>query len=206
MVAQKLGTEVRKKQIVQAALSLISSHGLKGLNIAGIASQVGLVPSALYRHFKNKDQVIDAILDFVQERLLENVRVVTGETPDALRRLQRLLILHIQLIRENQGILRVVFSEEVMDGPQERKARVQNTVETYLSAVADMVCQGQEEGVIKGDLEAGSVSVAFLGMIQPAAILWHLSEGGFDLTGHADRAWKIFLGGILPQNTTIKPG
>jgi AcrR family transcriptional regulator len=206
MVAQKLGTEVRKKQIVQAALSLVSSQGLGGLNIVGIASQVGLVPSALYRHFKNKDQVIDAILDLVQERLLENVRVVTGETPDVLRRLQRLLILHIQLIRENQGILRVVFSEEVMDGPPGRKARVLATVEKYLGEVAEIVRQGQEEGMIQRELEAASVSVAFLGMIQPAAILWHLSSGNFNLTGHVEKAWNIFLGGILPKNTTIKPG
>ena len=206
MVAQKLGTDIRKQQIVQAALSLISSHGLKGLSIAGIASRVGLVPSAIYRHFKNKEQVIDAILDIIRERLLANVKVVTEETGDVLERLRRLLMLHIQLLRENQGILRVVFSEEVMNGPQERKARVHNTVETYLSAVADMVRQGQEEGVIQRDLEADSVSVAFLGMIQPAAILWHLSSGDFDLTGHAEKAWKIFLGGILPKHTTIKPG
>lgn len=84
MVTQKLGTYVRKKQIVQAALSLVSSHGLKGLSVAGIASRVGLVPSAIYRHFKNKDQVIDAILDLIRERLLRNVKVVTKETIDVL--------------------------------------------------------------------------------------------------------------------------
>jgi AcrR family transcriptional regulator len=205
MVAQKLGTDVRKKQIAQAALSLVSSQGLRGLSIAGIAGRVGLVPSAIYRHFKNKDQVIDAILDLIRERLLGNVRVVTEETTDVLERLRRLLMLHIQLIRENQGILRVVFSEEVMNGPPERKAGVQATVETYLRAVAEIVHQGQEEGMIRADLEAGSVSVAFLGMIQPAAILWHLSEGMFDLPSHAERAWKIFLGGVVPKNAMIKP-
>ncbi len=49
-MARKLGTEIRKQQIAQAALSLVASHGLKGLNIAGIAGQVGLAPSAVYRH------------------------------------------------------------------------------------------------------------------------------------------------------------
>lgn len=204
-MAQKLGTDVRKQQIIQAALSLVSSHGLKGLSIAGIASRVGLVPSAIYRHFKNKEQVIDAILDLIRERLLANVRMVTGETADVLERLLRLLMLHIQLIRENQGILRLVFSEEVMNGPQERKARVQATVETYLRAVAEIVHQGQKAGVIRSDLEAGSVSVAFLGMIQPAAILWHLSAGKFDLTRHAGRAWKIFLAGVVRKNLTSEP-
>jgi AcrR family transcriptional regulator len=205
MVTQKLGTDVRKKQIAQAALSLVSSHGLKGLSIAGIASQVGLVPSAIYRHFKNKEQIIDAILDLIRERLLANVKVVTETSGDVLERLRWLLMLHIQLIRENQGILRVVFSEEVMNGPPERKARVHTTVETYLGAVAEIVRQGQEAGVIQRDLETNSVSVAFLGLIQPAAILWHLSTGKFDLTGHTERAWMIFLVGIASKNLSSEP-
>lgn len=203
-MTQKLGTDVRKQQIAQAALSLVSSHGLKRLSVAGIADQVGLVPSAIYRHFKNKEQVIDAILDLIQERLLANVQVVIEGTRDVLERLRRLLMLHIQLIRENQGILRVVFSDEVMNGPPERKARVHNTVETYLGAMAEIVRQGQKEGVLQRDLEAGSISVAFLGMIQPAAILWHLSAGKFDLTGHAERAWKIFLAGVVSKNLKIE--
>ena len=92
-------------------------------------------------------------------------------------RLKRLLMLHIQLIRENQGILRVAFSEEVMSGPPREKAKVYATVRAYLEAMAEIVRQGQKEGVIQRDLEAGTISVAFLGLIQPAAILWHLSEG-----------------------------
>jgi hypothetical protein len=113
-------------------------------------------------------------------------------------------MLHFQLIGDKQGILRVVFSAEVMHGPPERRARVQTTVETYLRAVAAIVRQGQGEGVIQADIEAGSVAVAFLGMIQPAAILWHLSEGRFDLTGHGERAWKIFLGGVVPINLRLR--
>ena len=197
-MAQKLGTDVRKPQIIQAALRLVASHGLKGLSMAGLAGQVGLVPSAIYRHFKNKEQVTDAILDLIRERLLTNVKAATEATGDALERLRRLLMLHIQLIRENQGILRVVFSEEVMNGTPERKARMRHMLTAYLEAVTAMVRQGQKAGMIQRELEADAVAVAFLGLIQPAAILCHLSTGSFDLTKHADNAWKIFLGGILP--------
>jgi hemerythrin-like domain-containing protein len=198
MVAQKLGTEIRKQQIAQAALSLVSSHGLKGLSIAGIAGRVGFVPSAVYRHFKNKDQVIEAILDLVREKLLTNVQKVIEATSGPLARLRRVLQLHIELIRKNPGILRLVFSEEVMGGPPARRARVQAIIGPYLREVAEIVHQGQKEGVIQTNLDPGSVSVAFLGMILPAAILWHLSQGKYDLPNHIDRAWNIFLGGIVP--------
>ncbi len=199
MNAQKLGTEIRQKQIAQAALKLATSNGLKGLSIAGIAAEVGLVPSAVYRHFKNKDQVVDAIFKLIRERLLGNVRKVAEETEDLVDRLRRLLMLHIKLIRENRGILRIVFSDEVMNGPPERKARVHSIIREYLGAVADMVHQGQEAGVIRTDLEANMASGVFLGLIQPAAILYHLSEGQYDVIRHAERSWEIFLAGITPQ-------
>ncbi len=209
MGTQKLETEVRRRQIAQAALSLVASHGLKGLTIAGIAGHIGLVPSAIYRHFKNKDQVIDAILDLVRERLLGNVQMVTQETENILDRLKRLLMLHIQLIRENRGILQVAFSEEIMSGPPARKGKVYAMVRAYLQEVAKIVCQGQEASVIRKDLEPNTVAVAFLGLIQPAAILWQLSEGEFELMHQAERAWKIFVAGIIPkgyQSHRANPG
>ncbi len=206
MNAQKLGTEIRQKQIAQAALKLATNNGLKGLNIAGIADEVGLVPSAVYRHFKNKGQVVDAIFELIQERLLGNVREVTKETEDLVDRLRQLLMVHIKLIRENRGILRIVFSDEVINGPVERKARVHSIIREYLGAVADMVRQGQEAGVIRADLEANMASGVFLGLIQPAAILYHLSEGQYDVTRHAEKAWEIFLTGIIPQPPGTKQG
>ena len=32
----------------------------------------------------------------------------------------------------------------------------------------------------------------FLGMIVPAGVVWHLTDGGFNLTQHAGRVWKMF--------------
>ena len=73
MSAEKLETDVRQDQIAQAALNVISSHGLKALSVARVARQVGLVTSAIYRHFHSKDAVLDAVLGLIGDRLRENV-------------------------------------------------------------------------------------------------------------------------------------
>ena len=41
--------------------------------MAALARRVGLVPSGIYRHFKNKDEILAAVFDRVEERLLANV-------------------------------------------------------------------------------------------------------------------------------------
>lgn len=106
---------------------------------------------------------------------------------------------HVRVIRENEGVLRVIFSDELHNGHPERKAQVWKMVAGYLKRVADIVTQGQREGQIRPDIDPDIASVMFLGLIQPAAILWNLSGGKFDVTRHVQKAWPFFCSGLAPQ-------
>ena len=41
-------------------------------------------------------------------------------------------------------------------------------------------------------MSADELSVMFLGLVQPSAILWHVSDGGFDVTRQTEKAWTLF--------------
>jgi AcrR family transcriptional regulator len=197
METKKLSTEIRQDQLAQAALSLIAAHGLKGLSVARVARRIGLVPSAVYRHFSSKDKLLSSVLDLIGGRLQSNVAVASsgGDTLEALR---VLLMGHVRMIRENRGILQVVFSEDVHYGHPERKARVHALVKGYLAKLAEMVARGQANGEIRPDVDPATVSLMLLGLVQPAAILWHLSDGGFDVTKQVERAWQLFSERLRP--------
>ena len=192
MSIDKLDTQVRQEQITQAALSLINTNGLKGLSVAGVAKRVGLVPSAIYRHFKGKDQIIDAVLDLIFTRLLGNVAKVCREVSHPFERLKLILVRHVGLILESHAIPRIIFSEEVYSGNSGRKAKLNREIEAYLTKISEIVRQGQLENHIRNDVDPGTISVMFLGIIQPAAILWHISDESFDVAKHAEKAWRIF--------------
>jgi AcrR family transcriptional regulator len=192
MSAEKLETQVRQDQIADAALSLIGRYGLGGLSIARVARQIGLVPSAIYRHFEGKDRVIDAVLDRIETRLQANVAAVSAESPDSLEQLRRLLMRHIRLIRENQGIPRVIFSEELFAGHPERRRKVYEIISGYLGQVAEVIRAGQKARRLRNDSDPSVLAVMFLGLVQPAAILWHVSDGVFDVTKQTERSWRVF--------------
>ncbi len=205
MRAPKTRTEIRQEQIAQAALALISRHGFSRLNVAGVAREVGVVPSAVYRHYKGKDEVLDAALDLVSVRLLANVDAVRQETPHSLERLRRLLLRHVQLVQSEIPIPRVVFSEEIFTGHARRRRRVYRMFQEYLAAVADMIREGQIAEQIRPGLDAGTVSVMFLGLVQPAVILWLMSGGKFDLGRHVEGAWGIFQSTIQSEDALSSP-
>jgi TetR/AcrR family transcriptional regulator, fatty acid metabolism regulator protein len=187
----KLNTEVRREQIAQAAMNLMNTTGMKGLSIARVAKRVGLVPSAIYRHFESKDQVIDAVLDVIFDRLMENVSKACKATIDPFERLKLILTRHVSLILENHAIPRIIFSEEVYGGNMDRRAKLNRKISRYLADISKIIQQGQKENRIRKDVDADTISVMFLGIIQPAAILWHISNEAFDVAKHAEKAWKI---------------
>lgn len=192
MTTEKLESEIRKKQIIQATLEIISSSGISNLNIASISSRIGLVPSAIYRHFKGKEEVIDAVLEHIHNSLIKNVNSVCAQSSDSIKRLSALLELHISLIINNQAIPRLIFSEEVISGKPGRKSRLYGIVNSYLEKISEIIVRGQNENRIRSDIDPETISVMFLGLIQPNAILWHISGGEFDVNTQARKSWEIF--------------
>lgn len=199
MAIEKLSNEVRREQIAQAALLLLATQGVKGLSMAALARNVGLVPSAIYRHFRNKEEVMDAVVDALRQRLLHNVRIVSRESENPLEQLRRLLALHVRLILEHHSLPRILFSGEIDAGQPKRKARLLASLEAYLAEVASIVRRGQESDLIRKEVSPETVAILFLGVLQPAAILRHLSDGEFDAAKHVEQAWPLFRQAIAVQ-------
>lgn len=197
MRAKKTDTEIRQDQIAVTALDLIAKEGIQALSIAAIASRVGIVPSAIYRHFKSKDDILGAVLNHLHDRLLRNVEIVRRETGDSLERLWSLLMLHAQLLAENKAIPHVVFSSGIHTGHPDHKAKVRDIVSHYLGKVQMIVWEGQRNGAIRGDIEAETVSLMFLGLILPAVVARSVSGDRFDVLKHAEKAWPAFRRSIV---------
>jgi len=190
--ARKVDTEIRQEQIAQAALDLIGSHGVQALSIASVAERVGLVPSGIYRHFKNKDDLLNATLDLIGKRLLSNVAQARQESSDALERLRVLLMREIRLLLENQAIPHIVFSESIFTGSDYRKAKVRAIMTDYFQEVEKIIREGQQEGRLRMDIDPLTVVLMFKGMVLPAVVLWKVTGGNVDLVRHAEAAWELF--------------
>jgi AcrR family transcriptional regulator len=192
MRAEKKHSDIRKEQIAQAAMDLIAGQGMKKLSVAAVARRVGLVPSALYRHFKGKEEILKAVIERVRELLLDNGQSVRQATPFPLEQLKLLLMRHIRMIREFEAIPRIVFSDEILASYPLGRTAVYGIIQEFLGQVTQLVQRGQRAGQINPHLDPETVAVLFLGLVQPSVVLWTLSNGRFDLTKHTEKAWKIF--------------
>ncbi|HEV3169071.1 MAG TPA: TetR/AcrR family transcriptional regulator [Actinocrinis sp.] len=54
-----------RERVVVEALAIIAEHGVDALSMRALATRLGVVPGALYRHVLNKEQLHDLVLDGV---------------------------------------------------------------------------------------------------------------------------------------------
>ena len=54
-----------RERVVGEALAVISADGAQALSMRAIAARLGVVPGALYRHVRSKEQLYDLVLDAV---------------------------------------------------------------------------------------------------------------------------------------------
>lgn len=198
MAREKLSTAIRRDQILEVILRLIATRGTKALRMTTVARQVGLVPSALYRHFKNRDEMIDAAIDLFQAMVLTNFRLAARESRSATERLHLLLRRQMQMIRDNQIIAlpRIVFSEDLYASRPQRRAKVYRMLKTNLSRLEDCFRDGQSQGEFRKRLDPGAAARMFLAIIQSSAILWFVSNGAIDVMGNAEGAWVLLKNAI----------
>lgn len=199
MAAEKRSREARREQIAEAALEVIARHGTRSLSVGAVARRIGIVPSAIYRHFHGKEEILSAAIERMGERLLENAAHAAAGKGGTIQRLRMLLQDHVRAIREGYAGPRIVFAEGIDGGGVSHRMEVYHVIRRYLDRVAEILRQGQRTGDLRGDLDPEATSVHFLGLIQPAATLWYLSAGTFDVTLYAECSFAQFAEAIAAR-------
>ena len=61
-----------KEKILDAALTLFAENGYNGTSVEQIANIVGIKAPSLYKHFKGKEDILNAIIDSAELRYEES--------------------------------------------------------------------------------------------------------------------------------------
>jgi AcrR family transcriptional regulator len=189
----KVNTEIRREQITQAAFNIIASHGVKGLTTSAIAKNVGVSEANLYRHFENKKEILTLAVDRIGEGLLLNLEAVRRTTPSKpLLKLKKLFVLHLEYIEKNEGIPRLLFSEEMHMGNNELRGKLLNAINTYTKGMELLIKEGQRSGTINKKMDCHALALTIIGMIQITTMKWSLNGFSFSLVGQGMKLWKNF--------------
>jgi TetR/AcrR family transcriptional repressor of bet genes len=132
----KASEEARRAQILRAAYDVASRKGLAGLTVRDVAAKADLSTGLVLFHFKSKEQLVLALLDYVLEtttvlHLTEDIEAIR----QPLDRLMALLVREMNRLSSEPRRIRLFFDfwAEGFTHPRVR-ARMQAELDRYREA------------------------------------------------------------------------
>lgn len=104
-----------RTEILTAAGALLGDLGtVDGLTLRGVARHVGIAPASIYAHFPDKSGLVDALLDFEHQRLVDLLRrAEREERGDAVARLRAQLRAFCRYAMASPGVYRLIFGSRL---------------------------------------------------------------------------------------------
>ena len=200
MRAPKIETEIRREQIIEAAFELVGSHGLNGLTMEKIASVIGVVPSALYKHFKNKQQILFSILEMIQGRLVQLLEIAREKGKTPLGKIHLFFLGETRFLRQNPEGPMVFISSLARHGrTSKRMIGAMKFGQTMYREITALLREGQDKGEVRTDLPAETMGFFYFAMVQQVGMVKNLGGDMVDIIKHMDYAWKAFLDMVQPR-------
>jgi len=151
--------ELSREKILAAAIALFSDRGFAGTSVADVCERAGVVKTALYWHFENKEGLLDAALARVAEAWIEQIRASVDEVSGIEARLDRFVAGLRWLVVERSETLLLILGAVLERATVSETTRA-NLLELFNSArdaIADGVRDTLGRDVPDLDLAADSV-------------------------------------------------
>lgn len=189
----KKSTHIRREEIVQAALQVIGEKGVHALTITEIAGRAEMSDANIYRHFRGKQEILEALGDFIGERVMGKAAEIALGKECALAKLAAIFRGHTALIAVNPGLPRFMFSEEIHLGNRELAAAMAGRMTDYIETLSGLIAAGIGANELQPNLSPRETALTLLGMIQFTALRWSITQGAFNLEAEAARLWENFV-------------
>ncbi len=174
-----------KEKILTKALELFSRKGYEGTNINELMGSVGLVKSAMYRHFNSKEEIWNALLDrliaYYEERFgsPENLPPVP-ESPEEL------LAMTMRMVNFTVHDETVVMTRKLLTIEQFRDERARKlATKHFLTGLTEMFSHVFSGMMEKGLLRRENPELLAFSYTAPISALIHLCDREPDRTDDA---------------------
>ncbi len=198
----KLATEVRQLALVEAAVHLAAHRAPADITTADLARAVGLTQGAVFKHFKSKEAIWLAVLDWATAELMGRLHdaAQVGEGGKGLMHpleaLQHVFQAHVAFVAGYPGVPRLVFQELQHGQETALKTSVCQLMAQYRDLVLSLLKLADQQGALAHGTHLPSAAVMFLGAVQGLVMQAMLSGNPQAIAFQAPGVFALFLRGI----------
>ncbi|HPA73069.1 MAG TPA: TetR/AcrR family transcriptional regulator [Spirochaetota bacterium] len=181
----------RQKEIMEAALDIMSAHGIQRLTVKNLARALKVTEPALYRHFKSKQDMLLSILSWYGEFFAGIVKKAGNTGPGAIDGIGALYGEMFRAFVERPALSMVLFSEDIFRYDARLSREVAGIIDMTHDAIGGMLREGIRRGEIRKDVPSRQMSWMVMGTMRLVVTKWRISGYALDLAGEGRKAFSF---------------
>lgn len=170
----------RQKQIIESAIKIIAEKGVQNLTTKNLAEENGITEPALYRHFENKLNIMESILNYFQEVMQSALGELKGDG-NSINTIRCFYLAHIHIMQQNPYFATVIFSEANFRFDDYLISKMSNMMNRSQKMLEESIQAGQQRNELVTSLTSLSISRMLIGSLRLLITQWSISGMIFDL-------------------------
>lgn len=139
--------EMMKEALFEAAVAVLSEHGVDGMTMDRVAAAAGIAKGSLYRYFGSKRDLLEFLYAKLVDPVFRNLEELASSDKPAIEKLAGDLHVLLEHVAKHAQIHRLLFEDDVAHGLLQSSER--RTLEAASERLAGIFRQGMEEGVFR---------------------------------------------------------
>ena len=180
----------RQHQIMTVSLELISSNGIQGFTIKKLSEKIGISEPAIYRHFKNKEEILKTILLSFFEKTKEKFSNLKENDNSFIDKIKEIINNHFKEFAKNKTLSSVMFSEELFSNNKNLFKIVEDIMIFNQKELTKLILLGQKDGNIKKQISAKHLTIIIMGSLRLFVKNWYHAKFSYDLFKEGKLFWK----------------
>ncbi len=180
----------RQIEIIEAATQLIGEKGIQNLTTKNLAKQIGFSEPALYRHFKDKTEILKSVLIYYKENLSDGLSHINHSEITSLEKIKQMIEFQFKHFTKNPAVVMVLFSETSFQYNNTLAQVVAEIIIKKRAMVSQIIKNGQNQGDIRKDIKAEQLATVVMGSMRLTLLEWRLSDFSFDLLKKGKTLWE----------------
>ncbi|MCU0559104.1 MAG: TetR family transcriptional regulator [Desulfobacterales bacterium] len=191
--------------ILEAAVKVFAENGFRQSTISQIAREAGVADGTIYLYFKNKDDILVQFFEYKARQVFERFRQEVDRAGDSAEKLRNLVRVHLREF-QREPEMAVVYQVETHQSRRLVEGQIRAMAKMYQDIIAEIIEEGQREGVIRKDLYVGLVKRFILGAVEAVIGTWLYTGRSYDLVSMADPLVDLLIRGIGAGGPAARAG
>lgn len=180
-------TSKRQQEIIESAGKLLMQKGVKGLTTKNLALEMNFSESALYRHFKNKEDIIVLLLDYLGSNIKERLNIISEKKLTSEEKLKQLFSSQFEFFNQNTHFVVAILSEGLFDESEKINQSIMKIIHYKMELITKIIEVGKENNEFTKSIETQEIVHIIMGSFRMMMLKWKFSKFEINLINQGNK-------------------